>query len=54
MTSKPMAVEPRPRTLADLYEDRGLTSSQVRRIVALLGLATPRQKSSGASKAEAA
>jgi hypothetical protein len=32
----------RPRTLADLYEDRDLTPTQARRIVALLGLAQPR------------
>ncbi|MEU2584519.1 hypothetical protein ABZ612_16485 [Streptomyces avermitilis] len=44
----------RPRTLADLYADRDLTQAQARRIVALLGLAAPRQKSSGTSKAEAA
>lgn len=53
MTSKPMAVEPRPRTLADLYEDRDLTPAQLRRLVALLGLAAP-QRNSGASKVEAA
>lgn len=33
----------RPRTLADLYADRDLTQAQARRIVALLGLATPRR-----------
>jgi hypothetical protein len=33
----------RPRTLADLYEDRDLTQAQVRRLVALLGLAAPRR-----------
>ncbi|MGW1808258.1 hypothetical protein [Streptomyces sp. NPDC002078] len=32
----------RPRTLADLYEGRDLSPAQVRRIVALLGLAAPR------------
>lgn len=39
-----MAEEPqrRHRTLADLYEDRELTPTQVRRLVALLGLAQPR------------
>lgn len=42
-----------PRTLSDLYADRDLTQAQARRIVALLGLATPRDKS-GTSKAEAA
>ncbi len=42
----------RPRTLADLYAERGLTSAQARRIVALLGLAMPRPaESSGSSKA---
>ncbi|MGW4541610.1 hypothetical protein ACWEOP_27550 [Streptomyces chartreusis] len=35
---------PRPRTLADLYEDRDLTPAQARRIVALLGLAQPRHE----------
>ncbi|MBM7091031.1 hypothetical protein JTP67_21305 [Streptomyces sp. S12] len=39
----------RPRTLADLYEDRDLTPAQARRIVALLGLARPR--TSGSEKA---
>ncbi|MGW0417493.1 hypothetical protein [Streptomyces sp. NPDC003015] len=38
--------EQRPRTLADLYEDRDLTPAQARRIVALLGLAQPRTASS--------
>ncbi|MET7775373.1 hypothetical protein ABZU94_13880 [Streptomyces mirabilis] len=33
----------RPKTLADLYEDRDLTPAQVRRLVALLGLAAPRR-----------
>lgn len=36
-----MAADNRPRTLADLYEDRDLSPAQVRRIVALLGLAVP-------------
>ncbi|MGW7440611.1 hypothetical protein [Streptomyces sp. NPDC054849] len=34
--------ETKPRTLLDLYEARPLTDAQVRRIVALLGLAQPR------------
>lgn len=33
----------RPKTLADLYQDRDLTQTQVRRLVALLGLAAPRR-----------
>jgi hypothetical protein len=33
------------RTLVDLYRDRPLTDAQVRRIVALLGLANPVRKS---------
>ena len=33
----------RPRTLSDLYAERGLTTAQARRIVALLGLAAPRR-----------
>ncbi|MFJ3229764.1 hypothetical protein [Streptomyces sp. NPDC086787] len=33
----------RPKTLADLYEDRDLSPAQARRLVALLGLAAPRQ-----------
>jgi hypothetical protein len=32
--------KPRPRTLADMYEDRPLSQQQVRRLVYLLGLAT--------------
>lgn len=43
----------RPRTLADLYADRDLTPTQVRRIVALLGLAAPRRPEAH-DKAEAA
>ncbi|MFJ9536634.1 hypothetical protein ACIRPX_05185 [Streptomyces sp. NPDC101225] len=31
------------RTLADVYRDRPLTDAQLRRIVALLGLAQPRK-----------
>lgn len=36
--------QPRPKTLADLYEDRELSPQQVRRIVCLLGLAVPRRE----------
>jgi len=31
------------KTLSDLYADRGLTTAQARRLVALLGLAAPRR-----------
>lgn len=34
----------KPKTLADLYEDRELSPQQVRRIVCLLGLAVPRRE----------
>lgn len=43
----------RPKTLADLYADRDLTPSQVRRIVAVLGLTTPRVQTTG-TRSEAA
>ncbi|MER7927029.1 hypothetical protein ABTY96_28385 [Streptomyces sp. NPDC096057] len=44
----------RPKTLADLYEDRDLTPAQVRRIVAILGLAVPQRMQTDGSNAEAA
>lgn len=44
----------RPKTLADLYEDRDLTPSQIRRLVALLGLATPRGGRAGSAEDQAA
>ncbi|MEU9913152.1 hypothetical protein [Streptomyces sp. NPDC051001] len=37
----------RPRTLADVYRDKPLTAQQCRRIIALLGLATPRRTRTG-------
>lgn len=36
------------RTLADIYRDKPLTDAQLRRIVALLGLAQPRRTTNGA------
>lgn len=47
MNARKQAPAPRPKTLADLYADRDLTPSQVRRIVAVLGLATPRAETAG-------
>ncbi|MEU3546274.1 hypothetical protein [Streptomyces longwoodensis] len=37
------AQKSRPKTLADLYANRDLRPDQIRRIVALLGLAEPRR-----------
>lgn len=39
----PASAPRRPKTLADLYEDRDLSPAQARRLVALLGLAAPRR-----------
>jgi hypothetical protein len=50
---EPAAVASRPRTLADLYENRDLTAAQARRIVALLGLAA-RQAEANPAEEEAA
>ena len=44
----------RPRTLADLYADRDLTQAQVRRVIALLGLARPRRAEASDRDSEAA
>lgn len=41
-------------TLSDLYADRDLTDAQVRRLVALLGLATPRRTEASKGKGNAA
>lgn len=40
-----------PRTLSDVYKDRELTPAQVRRIVALLGLAQPQRTARNDKKA---
>ncbi len=40
--TQPASALARPKTLADLYEDRDLSAAQVRRIVSLLGLANSR------------
>lgn len=45
--------ETQPKTLADLYEDRDLSPAQVRRIVALLGLAAPQRPNNDDSAAGA-
>ncbi|MFF9036430.1 hypothetical protein ACF090_13270 [Streptomyces sp. NPDC014892] len=41
-------------TLSDLYADRDLTDAQCRRLVALLGLATPRRTETGDGDGKAA
>ncbi|WP_405525241.1 hypothetical protein OG426_19490 [Streptomyces canus] len=46
--------ETQRRTLADMYADRDLAPSQVRRLVALLGLAAPRRTEASSGEDEAA
>ncbi|MFD5227425.1 hypothetical protein ACFWJ5_02560 [Streptomyces qaidamensis] len=46
MSAQQAAATVRPKTLADLYENRDLTHHQVRRLVALLGLTAPRRETS--------
>lgn len=41
-------------TLSDLYADRDLTDAQVRRLVALLGLAAPRRTEASRGNGKAA
>ncbi|MGW0494991.1 hypothetical protein ACWD0Z_06005 [Streptomyces sp. NPDC003007] len=54
MSAQQAAATVRPKTLADLYENRDLTHHQVRRLVALLGLTAPRRETSSASNDKAA